>query len=49
LGLPVFHIFEAVIKEQVDPGLYEEHVGFFELSFDTEAINDAMRRARGES
>jgi glycine reductase len=49
LGLPVLHIFEASIKEQVEGSVYEEHVGFFELSFDTEAINDAMRRARGES
>jgi glycine/sarcosine/betaine reductase complex component A len=49
LGLPVFHIFEAVIKEQVETSLYEEHVGFFELSFDTQAINEAMKRARGES
>ena len=45
----MLHIFEDSIKEQVDGSLYEEHVGFFELSFDTEAINDAMRRARGES
>jgi glycine/sarcosine/betaine reductase complex component A len=49
LGLPVLHIFEDSIKEQVDGSVYEEHVGFFELSFDTEAINDAMKRARGES
>jgi betaine reductase len=49
LGLPVLHIFEASIKEQVEGSVYEEHVGFFELSFDTEAINDAMKRARGES
>jgi hypothetical protein len=45
----VLHIFEASIKEQVEGSVYEEHVGFFELSFDTEAINDAMKRARGES
>jgi glycine reductase len=49
LGLAVLHIFEDSIKEQVEGSVYEEHVGFFELSFDTEAINEAMRRARGES
>jgi glycine reductase len=49
LGLAVLHIFEDSIKEQVERSVYEEHVGFFELSFDTEAINEAMRRARGES
>jgi len=49
LGLQVFHIFEDSIKEQVEGSIYDEQVGFFELSFDTEAINEAMRRARGES
>lgn len=49
LGLPVLHIFEDEIKEQVDPAVYEEHVGFFELSFDVDAVKEAMKRARGES
>jgi glycine/sarcosine/betaine reductase complex component A len=49
LGLPVLHIFEDEVKDQVDPDVYEEHVGFFALSFDVEAVKDAMRRARGES
>jgi glycine/sarcosine/betaine reductase complex component A len=48
LGLAVFHIFEDAIKEQVDTSVYEEHIGFFELTFDTEAIKSAMRRARSE-
>jgi glycine/sarcosine/betaine reductase complex component A len=49
LGLPVLHIFEDEIKDQVDPAVYEEHVGFFELSFDVDAVKEAMKRARGES
>jgi betaine reductase len=48
LGLPVLHVFEDEVKAQVDPALYEAQVGFFELSFDTEAVKAAMRRARGE-
>ena len=48
LGLPVWHIFEDEVKAQADPTVYEEQVGFFALSFDTEAINAAMRRARGD-
>ena len=48
LGLPVWHIFEDEVKAQADPAVYEDQVGFFELSFDTEAISAAMRRARGE-
>lgn len=49
LGLPVWHIFEDEVKDQADPAVYEEQVGFFALSFDTGSINQAMRRARGES
>ena len=49
LGLPVWHIFEDEVKEQADPAVYEEQVGFFELSFDTETIKEAMKRARGEA
>jgi betaine reductase len=49
LGLPVWHIFEDEVKEQADPAVYEEQVGFFELSFDTEIIKEAMKRARGEA
>jgi len=48
LGLPVLHVFEDVVKEQADPAVYDEQVGFFALSFDVEAIKRAMRRARGE-
>ncbi len=48
LGLPVWHIFEDEVKAQADPTVYEEQVGFFALSFDTEAINAAMRRVRGD-
>ncbi len=49
LGLPVLHVFEDQVKEQADPVVYEEQVGFFVLSFDTGAIIQAMRRARGEA
>src|SRR5437763_10221819 len=48
LGLPVMHIFEDEVKSQVDPAVYEEHVGFFALSFDIDEVKAAMRRARAE-
>jgi glycine/sarcosine/betaine reductase complex component A len=49
LGLPVLHVFEDEVKEQADPAVYEDEVGFFELSFDTQVVKEAMRRARGEA
>ena len=45
----MWHIFEDEVKEQADPAVYEEEVGFFELSFDTETVKEAMKRARGEA
>jgi glycine reductase len=48
LGLPVMHIFEEEVKGQVDPALYEERIGFLELTLDVDAVRRAMRRARGD-
>lgn len=47
LGLPVVHIFEDAVKEQVDASVYEEQVGLLELALDTEAVKEAMAKARG--
>lgn len=38
LGLPVYHILEPEIKEQIDEELYDEHVGLMELSADVDEI-----------
>lgn len=38
LGLPVYHILEPEIKEQIDPDLYMEYVGLMELSADVDEI-----------
>ena len=38
LGLPVFHILEPEIKEQIDADLYQEHVGLMELAADVDEI-----------
>ena len=47
LGLPVLHVFEDEVKAQADPAVYEEQIGFFEMTLDVAAVNEAMRRARG--
>jgi hypothetical protein len=46
LGLPVYHILEPEIKAQVDPALYEEHVGLLELSAPVAEIGEEVRRYR---
>jgi betaine reductase len=38
LGLPVYHVLEPEIKEQMDGDLYDEHVGLMELSADVDEI-----------
>jgi glycine reductase len=48
LGLPIVHILEPQVKEQVDPAIYSEQVGLLELALDTDAVRTAMFKLRGE-
>jgi betaine reductase len=48
LGLPVVHILEPEVKQQVDPEVYSEQVGLLELTLDTGVVQEAMRKLRGE-
>ena len=47
LGLPVVHILEEEIKEQVDPGVYDEQVGLLEMTLDIEQVREAASRFPG--
>ena len=46
LGLPVFHITEAQIKDQIDAGVYEAEVGVVDMVLDVEDISAAIREVR---
>lgn len=46
LGLAVYHILESEIKSQIDPALYQEHVGLMELSTDVDEIVKEVKRYR---
>jgi glycine reductase len=46
LGLPVFHILEPEIKQQIDAALYEQQVGLSEMALDADAIINTMRTVR---
>jgi glycine reductase len=48
LGLPVVHIFEDDLREQVDPAIYDERIGFVELAVDADAVKSAMKKLRHE-
>jgi glycine reductase len=49
LGLPVLHVFEDDVKTQADRAIYDEQIGFFEMTLDVDGVKQAMRRARGEA
>ena len=49
LGLPVLHVFEDEVKQQADRSVYDEQIGFFEMTLDVDGVRQAMRRARGEA
>lgn len=38
LGLRVYHILEPEIKDEVDPGVYDEQVGMMEMVLDVDEI-----------
>jgi len=46
LGLPVFHIMEPEIKEQIDPAVYKEHLELMEIALDVERIAQGLNRVR---
>lgn len=46
LGLPVYHIMEPEIKEQVDPAVWEEQVAMMEMVLDPEALAEAVKKMR---
>jgi len=47
LGLPVLHIFDDEVKDQVDPAVYQAQVGFLEMTLHPERVRETMRRLRG--
>jgi len=48
LGLPVFHVTENDIKNQISPDLYEKHVALMEIALEANEIREAVRDVRAE-
>ena len=46
LGLPVFHVMEPAIKEQIAPEIFQEHLELLEIAFDVDAITSALNGVR---
>jgi glycine/sarcosine/betaine reductase complex component A len=47
LGLPVVHILEDDIKQDVDPAVWEEQVGLLEMTLDVDQIQRAAEKFPG--
>ena len=47
LGLPVIHILEEDVKEQVEADVYDEQVGLLEMTLDIEQVREAAGRFPG--
>ena len=47
LGLPVAHILEEDVKEQVDAGVYDEQVGLLEMTLDVDQVREAAKKFPG--
>ncbi len=48
LGLPVYHIIEPVIKSQIAPACYEEHLKLMEIALDVDKISQALTKLRSD-
>jgi len=46
LNLAVFHVLEPVIKDQIDPEVFKEHLGLMEIALDVEKITEGLDRVR---
>ena len=46
LGLPVYHVTEEVVKNQVAPEVYEEHIALMEMVLDVDEIAQAVQDVR---
>jgi glycine/sarcosine/betaine reductase complex component A len=47
LGLPVVHILEDDVKQDVDPAVWDEQVGLLEMTLDVEQIQRAAEKFPG--
>lgn len=46
LGLPVYHVMEEAVKNQVSPEVYEEHVSLMEMVLEAGDIASAVQDVR---
>ena len=48
LGLGVYHVIEPEIKDECDPGVYDEQCGMMEMVLDVDAIIAEVKNVRDQ-
>jgi glycine reductase len=48
LGLPVYHIIEPEIRDQIDLACYEEHLKLMEIALDVDKISQTLTKLRND-
>ena len=48
MGLPVYHIFDPVIRAECDPAQWEEQISMMEMVLDPEALAAAVKGMRDQ-
>ena len=46
LGLPVYHVTEAEVRESADASVYQDQIGLSEIAMETEPIWTTIREIR---
>jgi len=46
MNLPVFHILEPEVKDQINPELFEKHLAIMEVALDIDEIGKALKKVR---
>ena len=49
LKLPVYHIMEPEIKEQIAPEIFKEQLELMEIALDVNKISESLKRVRKNS
>ena len=48
MGLPVYHVFDPVIRAECDPAAWEEQISMMEMVLDPEALAAAVKGIRDQ-
>ena len=49
MNLPVFHILEPEIKDQISTELFEKHLAIMEIALDIDEVGKALKKVRASA